>query len=576
MAVPDKFKPSTDLSFEMVSQIKRSFWWLLLFSSLVNGLLLVSPVYMLQIYDRVLVSANLNTLLFLTFIAIVLLAAMAVFDAVRARILAAFGIWFETTMKARLLNGDQGRNIASSAARLRDLEQIRVFCATSGAFLLFDLPFTPFFLLLEFLIHPALGVVSLVGAMVIGAFAWATERASRAEASAGQAMQAKAGGILSSLGRAPHTMMAVGAAPGIGKLWRGAHDPAVALSHHAAMKVSALMASAKSIRFALQVLILGVGAYLVLQNQLTSGAMIAASIIMGRALAPLEQAIGSWRNLLKIKQAIERVLPFAPKVNEDEGATEAESDTGVVTGHLVLNRLFGGPKTENGVLLNDISFEAVPGSCHAVIGNSGAGKSALAQILIGAQGGMQGTAQLGGQTIKEMPADQRAKLIGYAPQEPDLFVGTVAQNIARFDPDMDNAAVIAAAKHAGVLDRLSALPHGLNTQVGDAGRALAAGERALVSLARAFYGAPVLVVLDDPIAWLDRAALDSVRQALAQAKTHDFCLVLFTHDMMLAGIADQITVLERGRAVATGPAEAVIARLNGTTPTSGVEAVPHA
>ena len=562
MAVPDQFKRGNKISFEVLAQFRRTFWWLFLFSALVNVLLLVAPIYMLQIYDRVLVSANMNTLIFITLLALGLLIAMAVFDAVRGRILAAFGIWFETEMKARLLSGRAGGGLADHGPRLRDLEHIRSFCSTSGAFLLFDLPFTPFFILVQFIIHPLLGLVSLIGAMVIGAFAWATERASRAEAEAGQALQAKAGSILGNFGRASETLTAVGAAPGIGKQWRESHDPAVALAHHAAMKVSALMAGAKAIRFSLQVLILGAGAYLVLHNALTPGAMIAASIIMGRALAPLEQAIGSWRNLLKIKQAIERVLPLAPKVNEAAPADEMQVDG---AGHLTVEHLFGGPKLDKGVLLNDISFEAAPATCHIVIGNSGAGKTALAKIVVGQMDSVQGGVQIDGRAVGELSASERAQLIGYAPQEPDLFPGTIAQNISRFEGDAPPDAILKAAKLAGVHERLATLPHGYSTQVGEDGRALAAGERALVSLARAFYRDPSLVVLDDPAAWLDRAAMDAVRAALANAKASGVTILIFTHEVALAGIADQITVLDKGRAVATGSAEAVIARMNGAS-----------
>ncbi|CAA7625497.1 type I secretion system permease/ATPase [Magnetospirillum sp. UT-4] len=530
------------------------------FSLFGNLLLFVSPLYMLQVYDRVLSSRSGSTLLMLTLIAGFLLAVLGIIEAVRSRVLvragarldrllasATFAGVFETAVKKPGAGGGQV---------LRDLDSVRDF-ATGPAILVFcDAPWAPLFIAVAFLLHPLLGLVTLVGAVAIFALAVINEVVTRKALKDSAAVSFQAGGFAEASLRNAEVLHAMGMMPQMAKRWLLRHDTALALQARAADRAGTLLAVSKFVRLFLQSAILGVGAWLALDDAISGGAIVAASIIMGRALAPIEMAVGHWKGFVAARGAFARL-----------GALLAETDAGPARlalprpkGAVALERVFAVPPGSRTAVLKGVSFAIEAGEVLGIVGPSAAGKSTLARVMVGVWPAGAGTVRLDGADLATLPRDQVGPALGYLPQDVELFDGTVAENIARFG-DIDAAKVVEAATKAGVHEVILSLSDGYDTRIGESGRALSGGQRQRVALARALYDDPALVVLDEPNSNLDTAGEQALVEAVGGCKARGATTIVVTHRLSILATVDKILVLNAGEVELFGSRDEVMARL---------------
>lgn len=527
------------------------------FSMVINLLMLVSPLYMLQLYDRVLTSRSQETLLMLTIIAIGMIAILGLLDAVRSRVMVRVGNAFDASMGERIftatyrqaLDGKGGEN----AQGLRDVDQVRQFMTGQGLFAFFDSPWVPIYLVVIYLIHPLMGYVAIGGAVILFLFALLTEMVSRRPMSMAASYVIKANSFAESSLRNADTVRSMGMLARIRTLWRNLHHQALSRQSQAADRGSMVSAASKSLRIILQILMLATGGWLALQQEITPGMMIAGSIIMGRAVAPVEQAIGQWRGFLSARSAftrledLTRAYPQAEKpmqLPRPDGNVDVESVTAM-------------PPTLKAPVLRGLSFSISAGETIAVIGPSASGKSTLARLLVGVWPAFAGHVRLGGAEIYQWDDDDLGEHVGYLPQDIELFDGTVKDNIARFG-DVDPEKIVKAAEMAGVHEMILRLPDGYDTEIGEAGNRLSGGQRQRIGLARALYGDPVLVVLDEPNSNLDNAGDLALLKALGELKRQGTTTVLITHRPSMLQNVDKILVLQDGMVAMYGPREEII------------------
>ncbi len=527
------------------------------FSFVINLLLLVSPIYMLQLYDRVLSSGSVETLLVLTGIALFLLGLLAILESVRNRIMVAAGAGLDRDLKEDVFSG----LILQTAARektgsqgLRDLDTVRQFLSSNAPFAFFDAPWTPLFLIIVTLIHPLLGAVALVGVIVIFGLAVATEMVSRdgLKEAGGLAIQYQV--FLESSLRNHDVLRAMNIAEGLKGEWAQKRDPAIALQSEASEKIGILLSSTKAFRFAVQILILGCGGWLALNQSISAGAIVAASIIAGRALAPVEQAIGAWRQTVSARAAYRRLLELLGKA---EAAKQTTMPLPRLSGEVSVNNLLGGLPGATDPVLKGISFDVREGEVVGVIGPSGAGKSFLARHIIGTQAPLRGNVSLGGTKVSGLSDFDRGRYVGYLPQDVELFPGTIIQNISRFSPGSPEK-VVAAAKMAGCEDLILGLPQNYETQVGPGGLWLSGGQSQRIALARALYNDPVLVVLDEPNSNLDTDGELALMKCLNELRAKRTTTFMVTHNIRLLQSVDKVLVIKDGMVAAFGPKDEVL------------------
>lgn len=527
------------------------------FSFVINLLLLVSPIYMLQLYDRVLSSGSVETLLVLTGIALFLLALLAILDAVRSRIMVAAGAGLDHDLKADVFSG----LIMQTAARekvgsqgLRDLDSVRQFLSSSALFAFFDAPWTPLFLFIVALIHPLLGAIALVGVIVIFGLAVATEVVSRdsLKEAGGLAIQSQV--FLETSLRNHDVLRAMNVAEGLKGEWAQKRDPAIALQSDASEKVGVLLSVTKAFRFAVQILILGCGGWLALNQSISAGAIVAASIITGRALAPVEQAIGAWRQTVGARAAYRRLVELLSRAEAEKQSTMPLHG---LSGKVSVKNLLGSPPGVTSPVLKGISFDVSEGEIVGVIGPSGAGKSLLARHLIGTQAPLRGDALLGGTKVSGLSDADRGRYIGYLPQDVELFPGTIVQNISRFSQGSPEK-VVAAAKMAGCQELILGLPQNYETPVGPGGMWLSGGQSQRIALARALYDDPILVVLDEPNSNLDTDGELALVRCLNELRAKRTTTFIITHNIRLLQSADKVLVIKDGAVQAFGPKDEVL------------------
>ncbi len=560
MRAPQKSGPSPlSLAF---AKFRPALVATLVFSVFCNILMFVGPLYMLQIYDRVLSSRSNSTLIALTVIAGAMLATYAILDLIRSRVLVRAGVRFDQALGAPLFRAAltaalQSRSTNSSQA-LRDMDQVREFWTGSAVLTLCDAPFAPVFVAVCFLLHPYLGLVALGGALILFALALVNELVTRKSLSAAGKSQIDASNYATSTMRNIEVIQALGMQSAIHNRWAAKHQEVLGWQAAASDRAGLIMASTKFVRQFLQVAILGVGAYLSVQREISPGLMIAASIMMGRALAPVEQAVGQWKGLMATRTAWIRLKALFDAVPPQHERTQLPPPKGAIsTEGLVVTA----PNRQIPIL-KGITFQVEPGETIALIGPSAAGKSTLARTLVGAWPIAQGAVRLDGSDLRHYDAERLGRFIGYLPQDVELFAGTISENIARLG-QVDDAEVIAAAELAGVNQIIQQLPDGYDTQIGEGGAVLSAGQRQRIGLARAVYGTPNLIVLDEPNASLDQAGDEALTEALKRIKSRGTTIVLVTHKPNLLGVADKVMVLAEGTMKMYGPTEQILAQLRG-------------
>lgn len=540
--------------------LRRPILAVAIFSLVINLLMLTVPIYMMQVFDRVLTSFSLETLLMLTGIALGLLLLLTMLENVRGQVLTRAVLKTEQGLGGVLLKAmmeDQRAGRPDAGQALRDLHGLRGFATGPATGALFDAPLVPLYIILIFLIHPTLGITAIWGAAAILLLAVLNQTmTAKPLAQAGQAMNRLLSGAEQQT-RNADVVTAMGLMPALTARFSRRHDAALKGQWTANDGGGHFQMGTRFLRLALQVAALGLGAYLVLQNEITGGMMLAVSIILGRALAPIEAAVSSWRSLVAAKEGYHRIRGALGRVAEEEQAMALPAPKGQLSVENAV--LIAG--AERRALLKGISFALEAGSSLGIIGPAASGKSTLGRLVLGVFPATSGKVRLDGADISQWPRAALGPHIGYLPQEVELFPGTVAENIARMGTP-DAAAVMAAAEWAGVREMALKLPRGFDTPIMAGGLMLTPGQRQRIALARAFYGAPKLVVLDEPNANLDGDGEEALGRALARAKAQGVTLIVIAHRLGVLRHVDRILLLQSGAAVALGPRDEVLARLS--------------
>jgi ATP-binding cassette subfamily C protein/ATP-binding cassette subfamily C protein EexD len=538
---------------------RKQFFLVGVFSGVVNLLQLTTSIYMMQVFDRVLASRVLDTLYFLSLIAIGAILVLALLEAVRGQVMQRLATWVEHRVApegfVRAIESTlRGRPYRMEA--LRDLAVCRGFLSSAGALSLYDIPWVPIYLGFIFMLHPVMGCIALAGAVTLFGLALLSELSTskllKEANSASIASQQRA----ESISRNAEVIDSMGMLPAVIGHWRESVAAMTEPQQRAADRAAILVAATKFFRLAVQIAILGVGAYLVLNQELTSGASIAGSIIMGRALAPVEQLIGGWKQLVQARQSFRRLQIFLTQPRlRPAGMLLPEP-----TGRLTVERVSYAFPGRDMALIKGVNFTLWPGESLAIIGPSAAGKTTLIRLLMGTLPPFAGTVRLDGADVYQWMREDFGRHVGYLPQDVELFDGTVFSNIARL-ADADPAAVYEAAKLAGCHEMILRLPNGYDTQIGDGGQHLSGGQRQLVGLARAMFGRPKLIVLDEPNSNLDGNAEARLIQALERLKEQDTTVVLVSHRSTLVQGVDKVLLLKDGTLEMFGPRVEVLKRL---------------
>jgi PrtD family type I secretion system ABC transporter len=544
-----------------------------LFSLFINLSMLIVPLYMMQVYDRVLTSRSVDTLIALTMLAGSLLLVGMLIEIARSRVLVRVGAQMDAALSASLFSETVGvrrrGDDAAASQPLRDLDTLRTFLTGPAVIALFDAPWTPIFLVLIFLFHPLLGAVALAGAVIILGLAFLSEQIVRAPTQEAGASTRWSNQLIETFARDSDAVRVMGMMGTLRDRWLTHHESGIAWQALASDRLGVLQATAKVVRMMLQIAVLGVGAYLAINGQLSAGVMVAASIIMGRALAPVEAAIGQWRSLVAGRAAYLRLKSCLESEVEQTDRTALPVPVGALAVESVHFRVPGRQKP----LLAGVTFQIEAGESLGLIGPSGSGKSTLARLLVGANLPASGFVRVDSAVIADWPKEEVGAYLGYLPQDVELLSGTVAQNICRFGK-ADSRQIVAAAKLAGVHELILRLPDGYETEVGDSGRLLSGGQRQRIGLARAVYGDVRLVVLDEPNANLDAAGENAVRQLLLSLKQLMRTVVIVAHKPSLLTAVDKLLVLNEGQVDMFGPRDQVIGALAKKAGDQSSRAVP--
>lgn len=543
-----------------IRECRYGFALLMLFSFGINLLVLTSPIYMMQVYDRVLGSGHIETLVFLTVIAGIAVLCLGALEMVRGFLLGRMGRWLEQRLSPALItaafrSGSQG--ITPSAQSLRDLSALRSFLAGPAVTSLLDAPWAPVFIVIIWFLHPWMGIVALVSALILFALAVVSELTSRKPLQEASKLQIAAQQRVELALRNADAVQAMGMRPGFLDRWHDTNERALYLQLEAGDRNATLVGITKFFRLFVQTVILGVGAALVLRGEMTAGGMIAGSILLGRALAPVEQAITAWKAMVAARGAKERLTQVFDRVPPEKTTMQLPAPSGRVSCESVVVMARGRELP----LLRGVSFQINPGEALGVIGASAAGKSVLCKAIVGAWQPVRGTIRLDGADVYGWNPDELGRYVGYLPQDVELFAGTVQDNIARLSPRADPVKVVEAAQAAGVHDMILSLPKGYDTEIGEMGAFLSGGQRQRIGLARAFYDRPVMIVLDEPNASLDGDGEDALIEGIGMAKRWGAAVIIVAHQARVLAPVDKVLFMREGMVEAFGPRDDVLRRL---------------
>lgn len=529
------------------------------FSMFINILQLTFPIYMLQIYDRVLSSYSMSTLAVLTIAAVVSLIVMSVLEFIRSRLLVRCGVAIDQALSRDVLDEVLKTSAlvggtSQDQATLRDVTTLRNFFGGNAIFTLFDIPWTPLFLAVIYFLHPLMGLVATGGAVLLVILGIINERVSRKPLEAANVANSFSMKLVESARRNGQLVRSMGMLGGVTTRWESFNDSVMKLQTQASRKAGLLQSMSGWLRQSMQVFIYGVGAWLTLKGEATAGVMIASSIIMGRALAPVQMGMGSWKQMIEARGSWTRLNAMF-KDRSDLKKMDLPAPTGLLDAEHV------GFSIKEKVILDDVSFSLQPGQSVGMIGPSGAGKSTLCRLLLGIWPASSGAVRMDGSDIFSWDQEKLGPYIGYLPQDIELFSGTVSENIARLD-EVDSEKVIAAAQAAGVHEMVLNFPEGYDTRIGDGGIVLSGGQRQRIGLARALYGNPKLVVLDEPNSNLDEAGEAALLASWPKLKAAGTTLVVVSHKPSLLASVDKVLMIAEGKVVIFGPRDAVFKKLS--------------
>jgi PrtD family type I secretion system ABC transporter len=531
-------------------------------SCMINLLYLTGSLFMLEVYDRVLPSRSVPTLVGLILLAGFLYAAQGVLDLIRGRILGRIGTSLDETLNARVFDivvrlpltvGSRNEGLQP----LRDLDNVRSFLGGMGPGAFFDLPWLPFYLAICFAFHVLIGVTALVGAVILVTLTVMTEFLSRTPARQALGLAARRNDLAAASRRNAEVLVAMGMSGRLTRRWAEANQNYLDGNQRASDVSGGLGAAAKVMRMMLQSAVLAVGAYLVIHQEATAGIIIAGSILSARALAPVDLAIAHWKSFIAARQSWHRLTGLldsmparaAPTLLQTPSSRLSIEGVGIV------------PPGDQRLIVQDVTFALTAGNGLGIIGPSGSGKSSLVRALVGVWQPVRGKVRIDGAALDQWSSDVLGRYIGYLPQDVELFSGSVAQNICRFDPEATSDGIISAAKEAGVHEMIIKMREGYDTQVGEQGTALSAGQAQRVALARALYGNPFLIVLDEPNSNLDTEGDEALTRAIRGARERGAIVVVVAHRPIGIEAVDQLLVLKDGRVQAFGPKETVLGQV---------------
>jgi ATP-binding cassette subfamily C protein len=543
-------------------------------SFIINLLALTSPLFMLQIYDRVLASGSVPTLLGLSALAIGLYTFQAALDILRSRVLLRIGERFDRDQSERIHDAIVRLPLVTRISGdglqpLRDLDHVRGFLSGTGPTALLDMPWIPLYLGICFIFHPYLGITALGGAIVLVSLTLLTNMLSQKAIKEATGHNMARNGLLEAARRNAEVIQAMGLKRRVSDRWQKANSDYLAANRRTGDVTGGLGGISKALRVMLQSSILAVGAWLVINQEASPGVMIAASIMMGRALAPVDLAIANWKPFMMARQSWTRLQDLMKKVPEPMQVMALPKPVK----ELRVESVTIVPPGERRPNVGGVSFVLERGSALGIIGPSGSGKSSLARVLVGAWVPAAGNVRLDGAALENWNNEALGRHIGYLPQGVELFDGTIADNIARFEENPDPDSIVAAAKATGAHELILSFEHGYETRIGESGSALSAGQRQRIGLARALYGDPFLVVMDEPNANLDAEGEAAVVKAIVSVRERGGIAVVVAHRPSAISVVDQVLMMEAGRQRAFGPKDEVLSKVLQVAP---VLAAPRA
>lgn len=548
--------PRTELN-EVLFSFRKAFYTAGLFSMFINLIGLVPSLYMLQVYDRVLQSRNVTTLVMLTIIMLGFYVIMSMLELARSKLLIRVGAKLDMKLNDRVFAASFESNLKRSGGNagqaLGDLTNVRQFLTGNGLFAFFDAPWAPIYLAVIFLFSPWLGLFAIVAAIVLFSLAWLTELSTRKPLAEAAQVSLAANNYATNNLRNAEVIEAMGMLDNLKGRWLQKQMQFLALQNEASDKAAIISSATKSVRIAVQSLVLGGGALLVIEGTLTPGGMIAASILLGKALGPVELAIGVWKQLLSARTAYHRLETLL----QDHPARKSGMALPAPAGSLLVEGVMASAPGTKAIILKEVGFSVAPGEIVGIIGPSASGKSTLARLLVGVWPTLNGKVRLDGADVYAWEKTRLGPSIGYLPQDIELFEGTISDNIARFG-EVDAAKVVEAAKMAGVHDMILRFPNGYDTRIGDGGAGLSGGQRQRIGLARAIYGNPKFIVLDEPNSNLDDVGEAALIQAIFALKKQGATVVLITHRTSIISAVDKLLLLVDGAVQLYGPRDQVL------------------
>jgi PrtD family type I secretion system ABC transporter len=572
MAAPEPVKLTA--LHRAVEAIKPSLATAVIFSFFINLLALVSPLYMLQVYDRVLTSRNAVTLLMLTLIVIFLFVIYGFLEALRTQVLVRGGLKFDSTVRNPVFGAVLDSTIKRKGfgpQSFRDMDQVRDFMTGGGLISFCDAPWIPVFVIVAFILHPFFGVLAIISGAVIFVLAMANDRATNQPLQNANVAAIAAQNDVGATLRNSEVMKAMGMWGGLQQRWLSKRDEQIKWQASASDRAGALMSSIKFFRQVVQTLILGGGAYLAINGSITPGSMLAAGLVGGRAVGPPQQATGQWKGFVGARgswQRLQQTLAENPEVEERMELPEPK-------GFLSVEGASIAPPGAPAPTLRNATFRMEPGSVLGIVGPSAAGKSSMLRGLVGVWPVVGGAIRLDGFDLAQWNPQQLGRHVGYLPQDIELFSGTVAQNIARFT-EYQADEVIQAATLTGVHEMIQGLPNGYDTPIGEVGASLSGGQRQRIALARAVFRQPALLVLDEPNASLDAEGENALLNAILHLKSQGKTIVFATHKPSLLSVADGIMVINGGVVADLGKRDEMLAKLTGAVRTAPVGTAANA